>query len=50
MHETRANWALSGWVGEMEDLKGLTFIGVPHIKDFDCLIKQIKKKKKAGAH
>lgn len=46
MHETRANWALSVWVGEIEDLKGLTLIGVPHIKDFDCVIMQIKKKKK----
>jgi len=45
MHETRANWALSVWVGEMEDLKGLTLIAVPHIKDFDSEIMQIKKKK-----
>lgn len=36
MHETRANWTLSVWVGEMEDLKGLTLTGVPHIKDFEC--------------
>lgn len=46
MHETRANWARSVWVGEMEDLKGLILIGVPHIKDFDCVIMQIKKEKK----
>lgn len=45
MHETTANWVLSVWVGEAEDLQGLTLIGVPHIKDFGCGIMQIKKKK-----
>lgn len=41
MHETRANWALSVWVGEIEDLKGLTLAGISHIKDFKRVIMQI---------
>lgn len=44
MRETLANWALSVCVCEIEVLKGLTIIGVPHIKYFHCVTMQIKEK------
>lgn len=46
MDETRANWPLSVWVGEIEDLKGLTLSGISHVRDFHREIMQMNREKK----